>query len=114
MQVTIMGAVGNPGFHHMPADVSLGDALMMAGGPAQTALPEDLRIERGGETFMEGEEVQNALQFGYTLDQLNLQAGDQITMPGQTPGAPGGGLNNVVMIVGLLSTLFWSVTTVVR
>lgn len=80
MRLSVLGAVGNPGFYTMPAETLLGDVLMLAGGPATPDL-DDLRIERGGQQLYEQAQVQMALREGLTLDQLNLQAGDQIVLP---------------------------------
>ncbi len=81
MRLAIMGAVGEPGFYVVPSDMLVGEALMMAGGPAPDARMQKLRIERREEVLWEGERLQDALADGATLDQLNLQAGDQILLP---------------------------------
>lgn len=82
IRVAIMGAVGSPGFYNLPSTALLSDAIMEAGGPSGEASMERLRIERRGETLWEDEAVQDALVSGRTLDQMNLQAGDQIRLPG--------------------------------
>ena len=84
MRLSIQGAVGAPGFYTVSTDLLIEQALMRAGGPAGTANLGKLRIERGSEVIMEGGEVQQALIEGVTLDQLNLQAGDQIYLPLET------------------------------
>jgi protein involved in polysaccharide export with SLBB domain len=81
MRLSIQGSVGRPGFYVVPADVLVTDVLMMAGGPAGDAKLDKLRIERGSQRILEGEVMQDALLQGRTLDQLNLQAGDQIYLP---------------------------------
>lgn len=81
MRLSVIGAVGSPGFYTMPAETLLGDAIMLAGGPSNNTTFDDLRIERAGERLYEGNVVQQALREGLTLDQLNLQAGDQIVLP---------------------------------
>lgn len=101
MRVSIQGAVGAPGFYVIPADMLVSEALMAAGGPAPNANLTSLRIERGGERVIGGEDLQEAMRDGRTLDQLNLQAGDQIMMPAS--GA--GWLSNVGMITGLVGTV---------
>jgi hypothetical protein len=53
---------------------------MLAGGPGQSDLQEML-IERGSQVLWEGDELQAVIAEGRTLDQLNLQAGDQIMLP---------------------------------
>lgn len=81
MRLSIQGTVGNPGFYVVPADMLVSEALMMAGGPGQSANLEKIRIERAGRPLLEGEAMQEAMVEGRTLDQLNLQAGDQIVLP---------------------------------
>ena len=86
MRLSVLGDVGQPGFYTMPAETLLGDVLMMAGGPGGTAQLEELRIERAGQRLYEDEQVQQALREGLTLDQLNLEAGDQIFLPTRSTG----------------------------
>ena len=102
MRVSVQGAVGRPGFYVVPADILLSEALMVAGGPAQSADLEELRIERGIDLLMEGPDVQEALRAGLSLDQLNMQAGDQVVLPAQ---AQGGVFTNVAIILGLVSSI---------
>jgi protein involved in polysaccharide export with SLBB domain len=93
IRLSIQGSVGNPGFFVAPADLLLSDALMLAGGPRGNFKLEDLRVERGSTTILEGRAVEEALLDGHTLDQLNLQAGDQIVLPIISPtGGAGRGL----------------------
>jgi len=86
MRLSVQGAVGAPGFYEVPADILLGQALMEAGGPSSNADLEDLRIERGADILLEGAVLQEELRLGTTLDQLNLQAGDQIVLPAESAG----------------------------
>ena len=86
LRLAIVGSVGRPGFYVVPADLLVGDALMIAGGPSGDANLDKLRIERGSERILEGEMMKEAMRQGRTLDQLNLQAGDQILLPRKTTG----------------------------
>lgn len=99
MRLSIQGNVGNPGFYVVPADMLLSEALMMAGGPGQRADLEDLHVERGGRLLLDGETIQEAMQDGRTLDQLSLQAGDQLVLPEEEPG-PWRGLGRYALIIG--------------
>ncbi len=101
MRVSVQGAVGAPGFYVVPADMLLSEALMVAGGPAQNAELDDLRIERGMDVLLEGEELQEALRGGLSLDQLNMQAGDQVLLPERGQGV----FSRVALVFGLLSSL---------
>ena len=103
MRISIQGAVGLPGFYVVPADGLLSQTLMVAGGMSQTSDIRELKIERGADVVLEGDELQEALRQGLTLDQLNLQAGDQLVLPVQQTG--GGILANVSMILGLVTAV---------
>lgn len=81
MRLTISGAVTNPGFLAVDADRPLSDAIMTAGGPLVGADINAIYIERGGERIWKGAYLQQAIADGRTLDQLSLQAGDQIFVP---------------------------------
>lgn len=102
MRFSVQGAVGQPGFYVLPADMLLGEVLMAAGGLAANAKLEDMRIERGTQIVMEREELQEAVRAGFTLDQLNLQAGDQVVVPAQSAGSFFG---TFAVIVGLFGTV---------
>lgn len=105
VRVAVLGSVGQPGFYTMPAETVLSDAIMAAGGPNQNANVDQVRIRRGTEEIMVGEQTRLALQQGLTLDQLNIQGGDQINVP-QTRGALRV-LSIVTGIIGSLSFLVW-------
>jgi protein involved in polysaccharide export with SLBB domain len=102
MRLSVLGDVGQPGFYTMPAETLLGDVLMMAGGPGGNANLEELRIERAGRELYQEDQVQEALRAGLTLDQLNLEAGDQIFVPTRSTG--NFLLGTVMPIVGALAS----------
>ena len=107
VRVTITGGVGTPGFYAVRADQLLSDAIMSAGGPAIGADLNQIYIERAGQRIWSGAYLQQAMTDGRTLDQLSLQAGDQIVVPLQRPG-----VGSMVMRagLGLLSTAALVVT----
>lgn len=107
MRMSIQGFVGAPGFYVVPADMLLSEALMLAGGPGGEARLDDLRVERGPEVLLEGDELQDALREGYTLDQLNLQAGDQIFVPGGEGTSFFTVFGTVAGLLGTLGWIFW-------
>jgi polysaccharide export outer membrane protein len=110
MRVSVQGGVRAPGFYVVPADMLLSEALMVAGGPAPTADLEDLRIERGMDVLMEGTELQEALRGGLSLDQLNLQAGDQVVLPERGQGI----FSNVALVVGLITSITVAIVQLTR
>jgi protein involved in polysaccharide export with SLBB domain len=109
MRVSVLGDVGQPGFYTMPAETLLGDVLMMAGGPGANAVLDELRIERAGQPLYEEEAVQEALRAGLTLDQLNLEAGDQIFLPTATTRNFLGTIMPIIGAIGTLSFLLFQV-----
>jgi len=111
MRLSVQGAVGQPGFYVVPADMLLSQALMVAGGPAQNAELYGLRIERGLETLLDGDELQEELRLGTTLDQLNLQAGDQLVLP---VGTPGGVWGRIGIVAGVVSSLTFIIVNLTR
>lgn len=81
VRISVVGEVANPGFYVVPAEALVTDLLMAAGGPTREARLDDLRIERGSLRVWEGELLQEAVIQGRTLDHLNVQAGDRLTVP---------------------------------
>jgi hypothetical protein len=81
VRLQLQGQIGTPGFYVLPSDMLLSDALMEAGAPSREADMDKIKLERGPETLMEGEQVAKALQDGRSLDQLGLRAGDLIEVP---------------------------------
>jgi hypothetical protein len=81
IRVLLLG-VGQPGFHTIPADLPLSDVVMLTGGPILGADPGEIRIERGKDVLWSVEELLAPVAEGRTLDELGLQAGDRIILPG--------------------------------
>lgn len=101
IRLSFLGAVGRPGYYQIPAGILVSDAIMAAGGPASGVDPSKTRVERSGVTILSKEEFAKALTDGRTVDQLSLQAGDEILLGGDRvqKGVRGGGLVNVVLPV---------------
>jgi len=87
----------------MPAEMLVGDALMVAGGPTNASDMDAIYIDRGSVRLLEGGELQEAIRIGLTLDQLNLQAGDQIVVPQQPTG--GGFLGTLGIVAGIVGSI---------
>ena len=84
VRVGIVGEVQRQGFYSIPADVPIGDAIMLAGGLSERADIQKTEVRRGKDEILTRHNVRNALRAGATLDQLNLRAGDQIVVGGKT------------------------------
>ena len=89
MRVLITGAVTRAGFYVLPADMALSDVLMSANGLTPNAGLQKIRVQRGKLRLLEGKVLQDAITEGKTLDQLSVQAGDEIVVPASTAALPG-------------------------
>jgi len=103
IRISVQGQISRPGFYTMPAEILLGEALMVAGGPTTASNIDEIRIERGSTVLLEGDALQESIRVGLTLDQLNLQAGDQIVIPQRPAG--GGFLRTLGLVTGIVGTL---------
>ncbi|MDH3456654.1 MAG: SLBB domain-containing protein [Gemmatimonadota bacterium] len=81
LRIAVDGAVSRPGFYMVPADIPMADAVMLAGGPTESAKLSDIRIERGDRRTWSGYPLQEALAGGMTIDQMRLRDGDRIVVP---------------------------------
>lgn len=78
LRVAVLGAVVKPGWYATRTDVVLSDLLMQAGGVNAESDVSKTLIRRAGETIWSADQVRTALADGSSLDQLNLQAGDEV------------------------------------
>jgi protein involved in polysaccharide export with SLBB domain len=79
IRVSIFGGVNRPGFYVAPASMLLPDLIMQsAGGVSGTTKLEKSEIRRDGRVLLSREAFQAAIREGKSLDQLNIQAGDEI------------------------------------
>lgn len=78
IRLTMLGAIGKPGFYQLDADLLLSDALMQTGGIGNNTDFNTSKVRRGGIDIIDGETIAKAITEGRTLDQLNLRAGDEV------------------------------------
>jgi protein involved in polysaccharide export with SLBB domain len=102
IRVSVVGEVARPGFYAVPIDLVLPDALMLAGGATQAGRVDRMRILRGAASLLDGDRLQAAIARGATLDQLGVQAGDRLQVPGQRD--PESTWRIMGIIVGTLAT----------
>ena len=112
VHVAVLGAVGAPGFYTIPGESLLTDAIMVAGGPTAEANMEEMRVQRGDVRIWEGTAIQQAVVDGRTLDQLNIQPGDQIVIPQQGGGLAGA--QGAIRTIGLLIAIPLSIVAVTQ
>ena len=101
VRIGIIGAVQRQGFYSIPADVPIGDAIMLAGGLSEQSDIRKTEVRRESVDILNREEVQQALRTGATLDQLNLRAGDQIVVGEKSPLNWENGLRLAAILAGL-------------
>lgn len=81
LRVSVLGEVARPGFLSLRADALLSDAITEAGGPTGEADLKKAKLSRRGRTIQEGEKLRNSLALGSTLDDLGMEAGDELMIP---------------------------------
>lgn len=80
-RITILGAVQRPGIYSASPDRPVSELIMLAGGPAQDAKLDELEISRAGRKVLSSKDSKRALKEGRTLDQLDVQSGDDVVVP---------------------------------
>lgn len=88
LRIQISGAVNHVGFFNVPAGTPLTDVLMnpaAGGGVSNQAVFEKSKILRGDKTILDSRAFKQSLASAKTLDELNLQAGDEISIATKSP-----------------------------
>ena len=84
-QVSILGAVGRPGFYWITPDRPISDLIMIAGGPTAgqsgDANLRELEIKRANRVIMNSKESRAALMEGRTIEQADIRTGDEVRIP---------------------------------
>jgi hypothetical protein len=80
VRVGVLGSVARPGFYYAPADLPLTDVLMSAGGPTADADVARVSVRREGQIIIDEQNTRTALAEGMSMDTLNMQAGDEISV----------------------------------
>jgi protein involved in polysaccharide export with SLBB domain len=97
--VTISGGVLRPGYYAVPADALVGMAITVAGGGSKEGKITDLKIVHDGRVTWKGDELRRAIAAGKTLDELQVQPGDEIAV-GQR-GSVGDGLRFIAVVLSI-------------
>ena len=80
VSIGVLGEVVHPGYYRVPLQITLGDLLMVAGGPSPQADMSHVRIRRGQSTVVGERDVRNAMVRGLPLGQLGVDAGDEVVL----------------------------------
>src|SRR5207249_2001066 len=77
-----------------------------AGGPTRDAEMKKLKLDRAGKTLWQGDEFRRAIAEGRTLDQLRVQAGDELIVPTSKHGDIYGPLRFVAVLLSIPITIY--------
>ena len=114
IRMSVRGAVGNPGFYQVPAELLVSDAIMLAGGPSGMADPNKTEVRRAGSVLLTESEIQEAIIRGSTLDQLNLRAGDELIVDTKQVAQSRGRGINVFTVLSATTTVVFMLTRIFR
>lgn len=109
-RVAILGGVARPGYYVVPPDQPIGDLLMVAGGTTTDARLNDLQVKRGASTYISVKDSRKALKEGRTLEQLDVQSGDEINIPVKRKVSP----QTVFQILFFVSSIFFAVVNFLK
>ncbi len=87
IRIQLSGAVAKVGFFNVPASMPLTEVLMnpsAGGGVSNNSRFEKSKILRGDKVIVDANAFKPALATAKTLDELNLQAGDEIVVAART------------------------------
>jgi hypothetical protein len=107
LRVQISGAVNHLGFFNVPAGTPLTDVLMnpsAGGGVSSQSVFDKSKILRGEKTIVDPKAFKQALATAKTLDELNLQAGDEISIAVKSPTPV---ITRVVQVVSAVGGLIF-------
>jgi hypothetical protein len=107
IRVAVMGQVAQPGFYNLPPETIASDVVMLAGGPSGTADLRKTVIRRNGVEIASKSDVAGALDKGVSIDQMNLQGGDEVVV-----GKASTGILGIMPYIGAVSGVIWAVTRI--
>ena len=106
ISVGVTGEVTKPGYYAVPTDAVVAMLLNAAGGPTRDAEMKKLKLDRAGTTLWQGDEFRRAIAEGRTLDQLRVQAGDELIVPTNKHGDIYGPLRFVAVLLSIPITIY--------
>ncbi len=80
-RIAVLGAVRAPGFYYASPDRPVSDVVMLAGGPGPEANLGRFELRRGTTTLVDGKRSRELIESGRTLEQIDVQSGDEFRIP---------------------------------
>jgi len=80
-RIAVLGSVMSPGYYYASPDRPVSDIVMLAGGPAPDANLGQFELRRGTRTLVDFKKSKRAVESGQTLEQLDVQSGDEFRIP---------------------------------
>lgn len=81
VRIAVLGSVVSPGYYYASPDRPVSDIVMLAGGPAPDANLGQFELRRGTTTLIDFKKSKGAVESGRTLEQLDVQSGDEFRIP---------------------------------
>ena len=78
--VGVLGDVLHPGFYRVPLQITMGDLLMVAGGPLPQADLTRVRVRRGRMTIADERASRDAMVRRLPLGELGIEPGDEVVL----------------------------------
>jgi len=78
--VGVLGDVLHPGFYRVPLQITMGDLLMIAGGPLPQADLTRVRVRRGQMTIVDERASRDAMVRRLPLSELGIEPGDEVVL----------------------------------
>ncbi len=97
IRILVAGDVAQPNYYLIPSEALITDAVARAGGPREDAKLQEMSVQRANKELIDPDELQSAILASRTLDELGLQTGDQIVVPGPSRGL--GGAESTVRVI---------------
>jgi protein involved in polysaccharide export with SLBB domain len=109
MRVGVVGQVARPGYFYLPATAVASDAFTAAGGLTTSSDLAKSTIGRTGKVLLDSQQLQQALSSGRTLDQMNMQSGDEFQIAEKSHA----GIGSTVIVIGAIAGVILSVVTII-
>ena len=106
VRIWVQGEVARPGFHGVPANALLSEALMAAGGTTTEADTKKSRVERNGRKIWSAAELDAAITSSRTIDEIGLLDGDRIVFEKKRATTVEGTVRFAAILVSLLGGLY--------